>query len=220
MGESVVRSQWRFLLMLALLGSTAIVLGARNTGEIIPPHAPLASFPRSVDGWNSAEDIPLSKDVLDVLGAGDFLLRDYQNQDSRAHVTLFLAYFPSQRTQDTIHSPQNCLPGAGWSPIESRRITISADGHAPFSANRYLVAKGQERHLVLYWYWAHDRGVASEYAAKFYLVADSIRMHRTDGSLVRISTGVKLGQDLPSVDRLLIAFAKDLVPMLPTYVPR
>jgi len=62
--------------------------------------------------------------------------------------------------------------------------------------------------------------MASEYAAKFYLVADSIRMHRTDGSLVRISTGVKPDQDLESVDRLLLGFAKNLVPVLPTYVPR
>jgi len=215
-----VRSQWRFLLMMALLGSTAILLGARNTSEIILPHAPLSSFPRSVGAWKSAVDIPLSQDVLDVLGAGDFLLRDYQDVESRARVTLFLAYFPSQRTQDTIHSPQNCLPGAGWSPVRADRITVTADGHAPFSANRYLVAKGQERHLVLYWYWAHDRGMASEYAAKFYLVADSIRMHRTDGSLVRISTGVKPDQDLESVDRLLLGFAKNLVPVLPTYVPR
>jgi EpsI family protein len=206
--------------MMVLLGSTAILLGARNTTEIVPAHAPLWSFPRSLGVWNSTEDIPLSKDVLDVLGAGDFLLRDYQDAENRAHVTLFLAYFPSQRTQDTIHSPQNCLPGAGWSPVRADRITITADGHAPFLANRYLVAKGQERHLVLYWYWAHDRGVASEYAAKYYLVADSIRMHRSDGSLVRISTGVRPDQDLASVDRLLLAFAKNLVPVLPTYVPR
>lgn len=212
-------SHWRFLVVAALLGGTAMLLGARNNSEIIPARVPLASFPRTAGTWTS-RDILLSKDVLDVLGPGDFLLRDYEDIESRAHVAVFIAYFPSQRTGDTIHSPQNCLPGAGWSPIEAGRMTILADGHAPFSANRYLVAKGHERQLVLYWYWAHDRGVASEYAAKYYLVADSIRMHRTDGSLVRLSTSVKSNEDLTSVDRMLVSFARNLVPLLPTYVPR
>lgn len=215
-----MRSNWRFFVVAALLGSTGMLVGARNNSEIIPPHAPLASFPGTVGSWTSDANIPLSKDVLDVLGAGDFLLRDYQDLQSRAHMTLFIAYFPSQRTGDTIHSPQNCLPGAGWSPVRADRITITAAGHAPFLANRYLVAKGEERRLVLYWYWAHDRGVASEYAAKFFLVADSIRMHRTDGSLVRIITKVAADQDIPSRDRMLLSFASNLVRLLPTYVPR
>jgi EpsI family protein len=213
-------SHWRFVLAATLLASTGMLLGARNNREIIPAHAPLASFPRAIASWTLAADIPLSKDVLDVLGTGEFLLRDYQAEGGRARVALFIAYFPSQRTGDTIHSPQNCLPGAGWSPVEADRITIRREGHLPISANRYLVAKGEQRQLVLYWYWAHDRGVASEYAAKFYLVADSIRMQRTDGSLVRISSSVGANEDLQSVNRILLSFAENLVPLLPTYVPR
>ena len=207
-------------MVVALLGSTGLLLGVRNSGEIIPPYAPLASFPGSFAAWTLAQDIPLSKEVLEVLGAGEFLLRDYRDESRRAHVILFIAYFPSQRTGDTIHSPQNCLPGAGWSPVRADRITISAPGHAPFSANRYLVSKAEKRQLVLYWYWAHDRGVASEYAAKFYLVADSIRMHRTDGALIRISTSISENDDPQSVDRTLLSFAENLVRLLPTYVPR
>ncbi|MBV9183370.1 MAG: EpsI family protein [Acidobacteria bacterium] len=213
-------SQLRFSLVAVLLASAGLLLGARNSGEIIPAHALLASFPRTIGSWSAAGNIPLSKDVLDVLGAGEFLLREYQDVETRAQVALFIAYFPSQRAGDTIHSPQNCLPGAGWSPERADRITITASGHSPFSANRYVVSKGDKRQLVLYWYWAHDRGLASEYAAKFYLVADSIRMHRTDGSLIRISTSVADGQNLQAVDRILRSFANNLVPLLPTYVPR
>jgi len=135
-------------------------------------------------------------------------------------VDLFLAYFPSQRAGDTIHSPKNCLPGAGWSPVEARRISIALPGRAPFPANRYVIAKGSERQLVLYWYWAHERAVASEYLAKFYLVADSIRMNRSDGSLVRVTTPLNAGETADAAQARLLAFAANVVPLINPYVPR
>ena len=214
-----MNSLWRFLTVAALLGGTALLLAARNRQEIVPDHPPLKSFPGVFPGWTS-RDVPLSKDVLDVLGPGDFLVRNYRSDAEDANVALFLAYFPSQRAGDTIHSPQNCLPGAGWAPLRKDRITIDLPGHAPFPANRYLIAKGEERQLVLYWYWAHDRGVASEYRAKFYMIADSIRMHRTDGALIRLSTSVMPNDGKRSAERMLLAFAENIVPLMNTYVPR
>ena len=74
--------------------------------------------------------------------------------------------------------------------------------------------------LVVYWYWAHDRAIAGEYAAKFYLVTDSIRMHRSDGSLIRLSTPLGPDQDADAAQRLLLSFATNLVPLINTYVPR
>jgi EpsI family protein len=214
-----MKGHWRFAIAAILLGAMAVVLQARNGSEIIPPRAPLASFPQTLDGWGST-DAPLTQEVRDVLGPGDFLLRDYRDPASSAGVALFIAYFPSQRAGDTIHSPKNCLPGAGWTPVKADRVTIDVPGHARFEANRYLIAKADERQLVLYWYWAHDRAVASEYTAKLYLVADSIRMRRTDGSLVRISTPLAPGQSVESAEKDLVAWAGKIVPLLNTYVPR
>ncbi len=77
----------------------------------------------------------------------------------------FAAYFPSQRTGDTIHSPQNCLPGAGRTPIEFSRMPLERPGRPAITVNRYVIAKGIDRMLVLYWYEAHGRVVASEYWA-------------------------------------------------------
>src|SRR5499427_1760043 len=131
-----MRKQWRFAVAVFLLAGTALVLQARNGAENIPSRPPLGSFPRSLDGWNST-DISLTQDVLAVLGPGDFLLRNYSDPQGGGNVSLFIAYFPSQRAGDTIHSPKNCLPGAGWLPVESTRIRLFLPGHAPFPANRY-----------------------------------------------------------------------------------
>lgn len=214
-----MKKHWRFAVSVILLAGTALVLEARNGTEIIPQRPPLSSFPRTLNGWNSS-DVQITQDVLDVLGQGDFLLRDYRDASNQHHVSLFIAYFASQRAGDTIHSPKNCLPGAGWAPIQTGRVTIAPDGHSPFQANRYLIAKSDDRQLVLYWYWAHNRAVASEYAAKFYLVTDSIRMHRTDGSLVRISMPLAPGESVGSAENNLVAWARNVVPLLDTYIPR
>jgi len=210
----------RFALTGVLLAGTGIFLQARHTQEFLPSRAAFASFPHRLGNW-VGDDVPIAKDVLDVLGPGDFLLRAYQDDDrDAAGIDLFMAYFPSQRAGETIHSPRNCLPGSGWLPVESRRITVSLPGHAPFAANRYVIAKGADRRVVLYWYWAHDRAVASEYWAKFYLVADSMRLHRSDGSLIRLISPLDAGESVDAGERRLLGFAEYLVPLINTYVPR
>ena len=216
----MMASSLRFILAAALIASAAIFLQARGRNEIFPPRLPLQSFPTRLSNWTGT-DIAIQKDVLEVLGPGDFLLRVYQNPaEKQPFVDLFIAYFPSQRTGDTIHSPKHCLPGSGWLPVESSRVMLSLPGHSLFPANRYVIAKGDSRQLVLYWYWAHDRGVASEYWAKFYLVADSMRMNRSDGALVRITTPLYSGETAEAAQQRLLPFAGDVAPLLDNYIPR
>jgi EpsI family protein len=210
----------RFAVAVALIALTAVLLQARGRTEVIANRLPLSSFPAQLGSWNSVE-IQLDKDTLAILGAGDFMERVYQHQsENLPAIDLFLAYFPSQRAGDTIHSPQHCLPGAGWNPEENTRVTLSLPGHGPFPANRYVIAKAGARKLVLYWYWAHDRGVASEYWAKFYLVKDSIRMNRSDGALVRITSDMFPGETPDAAQQRILPFASSVSPLLNDYIPR
>lgn len=215
-------SALRFILTTTLIVLTAILLEARGRVETIVPHLPLSSFPTQVGEW-SGKILTLDQETLDVLGPGDFLLRQYHDsvqQSKLPYVDLFIAYFPSQRAGDTIHSPKHCLPGSGWAPDENARVTLALPGHSPFPANRYVVSRGEDRELVLYWYWAHDRGVASEYWAKFYLVKDAIQMNRSDGALVRLTTAMLLGENAEAAQQRLQPFAAEIVPLLDTYIPR
>jgi EpsI family protein len=209
----------RFILATLLILGAAILLQARARSEVYPPRLPLKQFPAQLGNW-SGTDVAIEKDVLEVLGPGDFLVRIYQSQEKTPYIDLFIAYFRSQRAGDTIHSPQHCLPGAGWAPVENKHITLTMPGHEPFPANRYLIAKGDSRQLVLYWFWAHDRGVASEYWAKFYLVADAIKMNRSDGALVRITTPMYPGETADAAQQRILPFASDVMPLLNSYIPR
>ena len=210
----------RFLCASLLIIATAVFLRAHSHGEVFPPRQSLQSFPLQLGDWTGT-DLTMDKDTLQVLGPGDFLLRSYNREDrSVPYLGLFIAYFPSQRTGDTIHSPKNCLPGAGWAPVESSRIELAIPGHSPFPVNRYVIAKGDSRQLVLYWYWAHNRGVASEYWAKYYLVADSIALNRSDGSLVRVTTQLLRGESVDQAQQRMMPFVADVVPRLQAYIPR
>jgi EpsI family protein len=210
----------RFALAAGLIAVTAILLQARGRTEITPPRLPLSSFPAQLGQWDSTE-ITLDPKTLEVLGQGDFMERIYRDPQGRLpYIDLFLAYFPSQRTGDTIHSPQHCLPGAGWNPDENVRVTLSLPGHNPFPANRYVISKADQRRLVLYWFWAHDRGVASEYWAKFYLVKDAIRMNRSDGSLVRFVTPMLPGETPDAAQQRVLPFTSAVAPLLDNYIPR
>jgi EpsI family protein len=212
----------RFFLAAGLVALTALLLQARSRVEVLPAREPLASFPAQLGDW-TGQDFSLDTETLAVLGPGDFLVRDYRDPSANSrlpYADLFIAYFPSQRAGDTIHSPKNCLPGAGWAPEENDTVSLDVPGHVSFPANRYVISKSGDRKLVLYWFWAHDRGVASEYWAKFYLVKDAIRMNRSDGALVRITTDMLPGEAAESAQRRLQPFTSHLLPLLNSYIPR
>jgi EpsI family protein len=209
----------RFATVVILLACTAILLGVRTRAEVVPPHKGLAGFPLRFGGWTGQVQ-PLGPKVLAVLGPGDFLTRVYA-RSATPFVSLYIAYFPSQRAGDTIHSPKNCLPGAGWAPLSSDKMTISKPDGSQAVVNRYILGNGEQRLLALYWYQAHGRFVASEYSAKFYLVADAMRMNRTDGALVRIITPIENdAEGLATAQSRAVGFADLILPMLDEYIPR
>ena len=131
--------------------------------------------------------------MVQAAGVDDYVSRIY-GIGQQIPIGLYVGYYGSQRTGDTIHSPKNCLPGAGWEPVRAGYLTISPPGGAPIEVNEYLVAKGADKRLVLYWYQGRGRVIASEYAGKVWMVVDAIRLHRTDGALVRLVTPVDDGE--------------------------
>jgi EpsI family protein len=210
----------RFVMAALLIGCTAVFLQAHNRQEVFPPRLALQTFPASLGSWTGT-DTPIDKDALDVLGKGEFLLRIYQNQvQPQPFVDLFIAYYRSQRTGETPHSPQHCLPGAGWAPVENTRVKLSMPGHEPFPVNRYVISRQDARQIVLYWFWAHNRGVASEYWNKYYLVADSIKMNRSDGALIRITSPIQPGETVEAAQQRISPFVNSVLPLLDDYIPR
>lgn len=212
-----MNSWLRLLPVLGLLACAGVFLHARSRPEELRSHTSLSSFPLNLGQWQGRNE-EIAPDALAVLGPGEFLSRIYQSPNE-PYVDYFLAYFPSQRAGDTIHSPKNCLPGAGWAPIESGRMQIERPGGPPIDANRYVLEKGDSHMFVLYWYQSHGRAVASEYWAKYYLVADAIRTNRSDGALVRVITPISREETEANAEARAVSFSQNFLPVLNQYVP-
>jgi len=212
----------RAAVLCLMLGATSIFLANARRAEAPIARTTFDSFPMTLQSWRATVDPPLEEDILKVLGVDDYLSRIYY-QPSGAAVGLYLGYYGSQRQGDTIHSPLNCLPGAGWEPVQEGRLTIAnADGAGrDITVNRYVVQKGLDRQLVLYWYQSRGRIVASEYWSKFFLIHDAIRDNRTDGALVRVIAPIPVGAEDhgAGAQQLAEQFVRVLFPALPSYLP-
>lgn len=211
---------WRRVAVVGiLLGVCGIFLHFRSMGRGVHRGVPLVDFPLDFQGW-IGRPIRISGDVLAVLGPGEFLERTYRGSGTGVPVNLFVAYFPNQRRGDTMHSPQDCLPGSGWTPISSRRLTVVGWQGKSLTVNRYVIAKGLDRMLVLYWYEEQGRDVANEYVAKAYLITDSIAENRTDGALVRVSVPIVSHGNAGKAQQTALAFTRDALPVLRTYIEK
>ena len=220
----------QFWSVLVLLMATMFLLHARGDVDHVPSSAPLNEVPDTFGRW-VGQDIPISSETLEILGKGDFLNRVYTldgagkataangNAPSVPPVQLFIAYFPTQRTGQAIHSPQNCLPGSGWTFLSSG-VTSFTDGTGKdFKVGDYIISDGRFKQEVLYWYQTHGNSIASDYSAKAHMLMDSIRLGRTDAALVRVITAIPSNETNAQAHERLLAFTKYVTPLLPAYVP-
>ncbi|HEY7209187.1 MAG TPA: EpsI family protein [Bryobacteraceae bacterium] len=190
-----------------------------SRAEKIPAHKPLASFAIPDSDWRMSQELEVDKESLAVLKADDILSRAYVDDKTGQVATLFVAYFSTQRTGKAPHSPKNCLPGSGWMSTQSGTLAIPIKGEAePVRVNKYVIARGDNESVVLYWYQARNRVVASEYTAKIFTVTDSIRYNRSDTSLVRVVVGVNNGDRQAAVDTA-ISFVQAFFEPLREYLP-
>ena len=116
-----------------------------------------SSLPSQMDGWKGTDSV-LDQETLDILGPGEFLVRDYENAGQlQPWINLYIAYFPTQKAGDTIHSPNHCLPGAGWVPTSRERVRLRVPTALRFPSTAMWLQRRGDRQLVLYWFQAHGR---------------------------------------------------------------
>ncbi len=208
----------RYWMMLGVLGAAISGMAMLSHGEATPPALPLAQFPKQVSVFSSMRDIPFDKETLEILKPSDYLNRIYYSP-GLGEVGLYIAYFETQRTGAAIHSPKNCLPGAGWQPAYSAITTMTLDDGRKVPVNMYLIRRGLEETVVLYWYQSHGRVIASEYAGKFYMVYDALRLNRTDAALIRVTAPVNNGDEAEAKKRAFL-FAKEVAVDVGKVIPQ
>jgi len=208
----------KLLLVPVFLVAQALFAHWIATAERPPQPPDLAMLPPQIGEWTFAGENAIAADVAHELGADRTIDRNYARKSTASITELFIAWFQSQRGgASQPHSPKVCLPGSGWTPDATDEITLTTSA-GPIVVNRYIVSKGQQRAVVLYWYQTPRRVVAGEWAAKLWLVADALRDQRTDTSLVRVLTWVTDSSNDHAVTQAT-DFARELYPRLRSLLP-
>jgi len=214
-----LRSHYARVLTVALAGQGCAFYALAMRAERTPPIGPLSTFPTSLPGYWMLRDIPTDPEVQSILKADDTLTREYVSQ-ARTPLLFYIAFFNSQRYGQAPHSPKNCLPGEGWEPVESNTIEVPVQGWpGPIVINHFVVQHGDDKEVTLYWYQSHNRIIAHEFAAKFWLVMDSIRYDRSDSSLVRVIVPVR-ENDVEGATRAGVNFIQAAFPALLRQLPQ
>jgi EpsI family protein len=198
-------------------------LNARNHGPaVIPPRDLLANLPFSLEKWQGQRVQDLNDDTLAMLHVDDYLNRSYSGNNGES-VGLYIGY----HSAGGFHSPLNCLPGAGWIPVLTKKIdmkvkdSLNSTEFVSIHVNRLTILKGIDKQVVLYWYQGCGRVIASEYAGLIYGMVDKIHRGRTDAALVRIISPVEsLAPEAENAaEKRAIEFAELLYPWLSRYIP-
>jgi exosortase D (VPLPA-CTERM-specific) len=211
-------------LVLLLAVYPALALPQRT--EFKPVRSEFSQFPLRLGDWVGRRD-RMEPIYLDELKLDDYLLADFVPRDASAEaihidvpVNVYVAYYASQRTGQSVHSPRSCLPGGGWriQELDQREVAEVPRRGAPLRVNRAVIQQGAERQLVYYWFQERGRDITNEYLVKWYLFADSLTRNRSDGALVRIITPLKDGDDVAIGDARLSRFSATMMPVLEKYV--
>jgi len=199
-----------------LMGAGALLLLGVNRQRAVPLSGSLVSLPAEIQGLKG-RDRAISADERKVAGMTDYLMREYVNPaDSSFAFSVYVGYYDRQTEGKTIHSPRNCLPGAGWEPtgVSDRAIVI---GKSSYLVRRYSLAKDKSHALVYYWYQGRGRISSNEYLVKWELLRDAALTGRSEEALVRIV--LPLEGDVGKADSLATEVAQAIIPAIDRVLP-
>ncbi|HEX8832222.1 MAG TPA: EpsI family protein [Longimicrobium sp.] len=202
----------------ALLAAGAVLTFAAHDQASMPLRAPLGTSVPAEIGAFRGRDITVPEEERRVAGMTEYVMRAYTPAAGAAAAgfSVYVGYYASQTRGKTIHSPKNCLPGAGWEALTSKQATV-ATPEGPARVNQYLLQRGKDRALVLYWYQGRGRIAAGEYRVKWDLLRDAALRGRSDEALVRVIVPVT-GSEADAL-RLASKVASELVPAVSRSLP-
>jgi exosortase D (VPLPA-CTERM-specific) len=203
--------------LLMVVATLSLVLPERS--ESIPHRSNFVEYPNSLGEWHGRRET-MEAVYLNQLMLDDYYMGNFSRGDD-SPVNFYVAWYDSQRAGRSAHSPRSCLPGGGWR-IEAFKQVVLPGVHVGKNAlqvNRVLIRMGNQTQLVYYWFQQRGRIITNEYAAKWYLLWDSIARNRTDGALVRLVVALPPGASESAADKKLTEFARISTAVLAPYVP-
>lgn len=217
----------KFVLAAAFIALNFYVYNELGSGAAIPERRSFSEFPMQVGDWQCQGREEMDAEVLESLGATDYLICNYIHPESGELVNIYIGYHETQvreegggASENSIHPPEHCLPGSGWDVIDAAIVPLDVTGidGLPGETKRFVIARGKDRQLVYFWYQSRGRVIARSHEVILYRFWDRAVLNRTDGSLVRLT--IPLEKQAPQrAEETFRDFANSLGPLLADYLP-
>lgn len=206
------------VVLIGLLAGVSLLVS--RPASQIPERQRFVGFPRQIADWEGRVAY-VEPAELAALKLADHLALQYQRPTDPLPVSVWVAWYDTQVHGASVHSPMACLPGAGWrvEVLDDYEVPALQPGEQPLRVNRAIIALGEQRQLVYYWFAQRGRVLTNEYLLKWYLFQDGLLLRRSDGALIRLVTGLPDLAETTAADARLTALAQSLQPLLGAYVP-
>lgn len=203
-----------------IIGVSIVLLASFSTftikhrAEVIPERAYFSEFPLDINGWKG-RTYQFENGENEILQLKDYLLINFNKANT--NINLYAGYVESQRSGSVPHSPKACIPGGGWEITNTKIHEVAIDNQKTIKVTRMMIAKGESKQIVYYWFHQRGRDLSNEFSMKFALLYDAIKMNRTDGAIVRYTVPVYKSE--VESDRALEDFIRITYPLLLKYIP-
>lgn len=204
-----------------VLAAVPVQAAMMNRPQAVPDRPGLATFPLEVGAWQG-QPASIDARTQNSLKASDYFLGDFVRANDGGVVNLWVAYYDAQLQMAAFHTPQQCLPGAGWEFVSLETVEGPVVVHSGqrFRVNRALVTNGRRSMLVYYWLEARGEQFTNGRLFKFANVQDSFLERRSDGALVRLITPLAPGEEEAVAEARLVDFMQAAYPALEPHVGR
>lgn len=197
-----------------ILITTLSTLTIHHREEVIPARVTFDQYPLEITGWVGRRH-EFQNGENEVLKLSDYFLADYNRANT--NVGIYLGYTESQRRGFVPHSPKACIPGGGWEIADTKLHRIDLDANKSFEVTRMVIAKGEAKQLIYYWFHQRGRDLSNEFPMKFALLYDAIQRNRTDGAIVRFTTTIYKSEE--EADHVLTEFIRLNYPKFHQFIP-
>lgn len=191
---------------------------------VVPERFSFALFPSQVGEWRRfGAEQRFSPEVERGLAADDYAAVQFRRGPDAPVVDFFSAWYADLSADGVQHTPEICLPGAGWEIAEVRKVDLTdkLGLDVPLNVNRVIVQKDEQQMLVYYWFNHMGYTMPRNTAAKISVLTRGLVAGRRDGAILRLVS--EIDHEDPNGEQKaeaeMNAMLKEMLPRLPQFIP-
>ena len=189
---------------------------------VAPDRASFLLFPDTLGAWRQfGSEQRFSPRIENILAADDYHAVQFSRSSKEPSLDFFAAWYADLAEEGVQHTPEICLPAAGWEIAQVERVDLSDDlglDH-PFRVNRVILQKGEQRMLVYYWFMHMGRAIPSNAAAKLSVLTKGLLAERLDGAIVRITSPISADHPEAEAEARMADLLKEALLRMPRFIP-